>query len=340
MPNPISDNQRRFACRIIFLLFCAIPTIGVVYFAAHRRSAPQWAGLVQSQLGIETHIGSVETPRPGELVMRDVRFVDRRGVEILSLIEATVLAGQPNQIIVQDQLRIDSVGLHQLLGQLTERMVSPDIQQSAWNINLREAVVMSQPNESGQRESLRLEPVNLFVAATNDGVRATLKTPIAGADQSRDENWVIAAVERSIATPDLRVEIETGDTQLPCWLAHPWVPQLKRFGYAAEFNGAVRIMPGDDSWRGTLAGNFFRVDISQFVDAGFDGGDQPATIRVPGMRLDDTSDQTLAWLDLSGGQQLPIRPFFSAVPSFDLDTAIRTATRMDQSQRAGSSLHR
>ena len=340
MPNPISDNQRRFACRIIFLLFCAIPTIVVIHFVAHRRTASDWAQIIQSQVGIQTHIGSVETPRPGEMIMRDVRLTDQRGVEILSLMEATVIAGQPNRIIVDDQLRMDSAGLHQLLNQLTDRMVSPDIKRSAWNVDLREAVVMSEPNELGQRESLRLHPVNLFVAATNDGVRATLKTPIADTDQSRDENWVIAAVERSLTTPDIRVEIETGDTQLPCWLAHPWVPQLKRFGYAAQFNGAFRVMPDNDSWRGTLAGNFFGVDISQFVDAGWDDADQPATIRVPGMRLDDTSDQTLAWLDLAGGRQLPIRPFFSAKPSFDLDTAIRTATRIDQSQRAENSFRR
>ena len=326
MHNELSDNQRRFACRILFLLLCALPTAFIIYQACHRKSADDWAQLIQSQLSLETQIGSVETPRPNEAVLRDIRFADENGNEIFSAMEATILFGEVNRIIVKDQLRMTSAGLNQALNNVAKKVVNPHLNQQKWTIDIREALIASdQDSLSGLSESLLLSPVVIDVVPDFEGVRATMSTPIQGQDLSLAENWVTCQIEKNRNSNQFKIELDTRDsTPLPCWLAFDWFPELRKFGYQSGFAGRVVCEPVNEQLSTSLVGDFHGVDISSFVDGRMAIANKPSSIHVRNCNFANLNDLD-AWLELADGTREPIRTLFSEVREFNIDMMIRAA---------------
>lgn len=98
MNSDLSDNQKRFICRVLFLALCAIPTCVTIYLATHKRTPDQWAQILQAELGIETSIGVVETPLPGQLIFHELKLYDNDSEPIFDSLNATVSLGDVNRI--------------------------------------------------------------------------------------------------------------------------------------------------------------------------------------------------------------------------------------------------
>ena len=126
-----SDNQKRIVCRLAFLLLCALPTAAVVYRIMHPQTADQWEQRIQAQLGVRTHIDSVETPGPYETILRGLEFFDADR-KILIATELRILFGEVNQIWIDHPVRLDSNGLQYLVDQVNQQLIRSHTVQPRW----------------------------------------------------------------------------------------------------------------------------------------------------------------------------------------------------------------
>lgn len=70
----MSDRQRRWICRMIFMVVCLLPTTWFLARVAWQPTAPQWSSQLQLVLGIPLQVGSLQTPDPQTIRLLDLRW--------------------------------------------------------------------------------------------------------------------------------------------------------------------------------------------------------------------------------------------------------------------------
>ena len=360
----MSDNQRRFFCRLLFLFFCFLPTSVIVYRACHRRTPEFWQRTIQSQLGIATEIVDVETPSPGQTLLRGLTLLGADGVPILSAIE-TRFDERRNRITIQERVRLTSHGLNELATSLNERIVGS----GGWSIHLADVEVINDLPVNGflgAGQGLFLAGVEIeIVPALEDSRR-----PVADAFVSMKLTDGEAALNlepvlchfRCHQDPTMTtVDIETGGAAVPCWLAQGWLPQLVELGPLATFRGRVGIDPVSRQNIGRVTGRFENVDLPdvsnlppQIFPASRDGqrlsGARPLNRNRPeygalevDMAFNDISGRSLAQgqplqvtgtLELPDGSRHPVVPEYHLQQVLEIRSAIGTTVRAARSQSA------
>ncbi len=264
----MSDNQRRFFCRVLFLFFCCLPTAVIVYRACHPRTPEFWQRTIQSQLGIDTQIADAETPKPGETVLRGLTLFGADGTPILSAIE-TRFDEQRNRITIDERVRLSGRGLTELANSLNQRLVGS----GTWSIRLEDVEVIDD-SFGGAGQGVYLSPVEIAISPETSnlgGQRSAtahlsmrFSNGVRHFEALRDEikESVVQCRFRCLEDPTLTtVDIETGQQNVPCWLAAGWLPQLAELGPRATFVGRVGIDPVSEKNIGRVKGRFEKVAL-------------------------------------------------------------------------------
>lgn len=138
----MSDNQRRIYCRLIFLLVCVLPTSVTGYWICHPQTPEGWAQAIQAEFGVETEIGSIETPSPFETILRDVRFHD--GDETLfETAEARISFGDRNRIVIPYQVKsLNRLGLTYLLDRMNQHVLRSGGPDKIWRIDFEKDTIV------------------------------------------------------------------------------------------------------------------------------------------------------------------------------------------------------
>jgi hypothetical protein len=311
MNNDLSDNQRRFICRTIFLLVCSLPTIAVVYFAAHQRTADQWAQLVQAELGVETSIGGVESPRPGEYVFQDVKLYDDQGTLIFDSLKADVSIGDKNRIDFRDRIRISRASMSHFLMEAAGRLVKPQVDLKPWSVRFHDLEIF---DESAPEFSNRPFHSNEVVVKSGSGINGPKVTLEAN-------EWGKFELLRNLTEGryhgELRISINTNrDGGIPCWLAKDWFPALNQLGSSAYFSGEVGIHSlGGVSICG-VTGNFINLDLPEKAVRGLVLPGTADMIQVNSLEFEGSRwNKGKAWI-VAGNQQREI-------PNYDFELPIR-----------------
>lgn len=145
----MSDNQRRVYCRILFLALCLLPTSITSYWICHPQTSAGWSQAIQAKLGVETEIGSIETPGPYKTILRNVRFLD--GEEVLfSTPEVHIELGdrlwnsqKQNRVVVPYLVGdLDRFGLAYLAKRINQHVMRTNGAEQIWRIDFVEDVVV------------------------------------------------------------------------------------------------------------------------------------------------------------------------------------------------------
>ncbi len=257
----MSDNQRRIFCRLLFLFFCCLPTALIVYRACHPRTPEFWQRSIQSQLGIDTMIADVETPSPGQTILRGLTLFGAEGNPILSAIE-TRFDEQQNRITINERVRLTGTGLKELADSLNQRLVGS----GTWSIVLDDVEVIDDSPE-GTGQGVYLSPVEIAIMPTgthraqSQSANAVLSVRFsagAGEVQNPLVQCRFLCHEDPVMTS---VDIKTGTQHVPCWLVRGWLPQLADLGPHATFVGRIGIDPVSEKNIGRVKGRFEKVSL-------------------------------------------------------------------------------
>lgn len=303
MRNDLSDNQRRTICRVLFLVVCAIPTLVTVYFATHQRTPDQWAQLLQAELGVETSIGVVETPRPGEMLFHDVKLYDNDGDVIFDSLKAKVTLGNVNQIQFRNPIRIDRKGLSYFLEEAAGRLVNLKTDSKPWNITFQTVEIVDGSDVNFEKQPFHLESVYVGIGNGLQGTQVTVS-----AEKMGDVKFARASNNGQFV-----VEVNTKQNAVPCWLANEWYPDIKQLlGNQAHFKGVALIYSSEQSSTSALSGKFDRIDLPHMPEFNSNLVAATKSISVDDLVMRDSVFlDGEAMLELDNYQQINLKPYFS-----------------------------
>lgn len=250
-PKTLSDNQRRFVCRIVFLVLCAIPTSVSVYSLFHRTGPEQWQNLVRAELGIPVQISSVETPVPFTTVLRDVRVpnsVIRTSTELetdLLIDEIRIEMGeQQNVVTIVQPLEIPARGLSQLISRCNDHLKQVAFGDKMWEFDLAK-IVLTDYEQSGTDLSVPpvvLQPVVLRAWNENvEGVASLRCKLLAAVDPMSETISSKLDMELQKFPYGDYMMLQTLDGSIPARLLRFWQPESNWLGNGCRFNGSIEI---------------------------------------------------------------------------------------------------
>jgi hypothetical protein len=265
MNHELSDNQRRFLCRVLFLALCLIPTCVTFYCAFHKPTPEQWAQRIHAELGIKTRIGSVETPLPNKVIFKRLRMFDAEDREVVNVLEAKVTLGDENQIQIDVPVQVSRRGMEHFLTESTDRVVRPREGFKPWRVQFADIEILSGEQMDIANEAIRFAPLNALITNSVQGIKAELLTPVAEFDPNHPR-WVVCTLERGLRENETKFTFDnSADSQaMPCWLAQGKVTQLERHvGDRAGFKGVAQVWLQQGEPVCELDGTFVNVDLSR-----------------------------------------------------------------------------
>ncbi len=357
MERGMSDNQRRFFCRLLFLFFCCLPTALIVYRACHPRTPEFWQRTIQSQLGIDTLITDAETPKPSETILRGLTLFGADGSPILSAIE-TRFDEQRNRITINERVRLTGRGLTELTNSLNQRLVGS----GAWSVRLEDVEIIDD-SSGGAGQGVYLSPVEIAIAPepSNPGLRRSASALLSmrfsngfGANESHralgGKDTLVQCRFQCFEDPMLTsIDVETGQQSVPCWLAVGWLPQLAQLGPRATFVGRFGIDPVSEKNIGRVKGRFERVALPDEYALEASADSTVATRTQPrrgmgamevDMAFDDNSRRRLATgqpLQITATLELPDGSRHQVVPEYHFQQVLNIGSAISKTVRTARS---
>ena len=143
----LSDNQRRFVCRLVFLQFCLIPTIASIYIILHHPGVDQWKQQIQARLPVNIEIASVETPLPGQVVLRGLKIVPSNSgrypeLNGFSANEVNIQFGfLQNEISFVEPVELESHAMAETLQRMFSELDENSLNNEKWQISFNKVVL-------------------------------------------------------------------------------------------------------------------------------------------------------------------------------------------------------
>ncbi len=338
----MSDNQRRLICRMVFLLFCAAPTLTVAYQICHPQSASSWSREIQSQLGVVTSVDSIETPGPYVTILRGLRFSDPELGSILDAMEVRIEFGETNRILIPHSVKLSNAGILQLARTINDHLIRAHAADRPWRIEflkhtvIQEAIATKQSR--GQPKSLLVENLQVDIVPLVEGTMTQLAfqlppdQPDEDSNAASDRPWVVCKFDRSHpGEEDLKSQqwlgLNTNGIELPCWLLGDLVPEIKQLGLNCRFAGYVDISTKAGSPAGRFAGRFNHIDALTLLDSNATIPTGNYQVEVRQCLLDGDIESLDAFLIHPNGLISPIQESIEVVKQFNVIGAIRTAAR-------------
>ena len=341
----ISDSQRRFNCRMLFLLICVAPTSVVGYWICHPPTAAQWEREIQAQLGVATSIDSIENPGPQVTILRGLKFSDPELGSLFEAMEVRIEFGKINQVVIDQTVHLTSSGLLQLVHTLNEHTIRAHSADRPWHIFFREHLIVQESIHSAAQgssfpQTLLAEKMEIVVDPLSDGTRTKLRFQLPDIDPSRQS--VECVHLRSHAGPNQpslqRYELNTNGLKLPCWLLGDLVPEINVLGTRCQFAGSIDVNPEHGHPYGWFEGQFSQIENNELMGRTelFPDSSYQAEVRI--CKLDGgvvQLDGDLIWPD---GTRAPIQNTMQVIDQFDVVRAIRTAAATDSKVRQQADL--
>lgn len=272
-----SDDQRRLACRLLFIALVLVPGLSVAWFAARPVSPGEISDALRLRTGIEISIGSVGTPRPGELILQAVTLPGPAG-PLAEIGGMQVLLGEETGLHVAGTVRME-VGQFTALAEkfCTAALPATKSQLASakpFHLRFERILLASSQSPDARPEELILAPVECVFAKNTERSVAVIRFRQAG--QSA-EQVVELAYERRLAGGGHEdwLRLDSCGAELPLWLAEGFCPWTRSLGSQSCFAGGLlwKIEKGR-AVQGTLQGTLTDLDLaglSQVLPLGLQG---------------------------------------------------------------------
>jgi len=300
--SPMSDNQRRLVCRLIFTLMCALPTAISGYWICHPQTASGWEQAIKAELGVETEIEFIDTPNPFETVFYKLRFTDPEYGTLFEALEARVRFGDVVDVnLTLGTNRINNRGLARLIRTVNQNTVRHDGVKKNWMITFgkpgdqiridRSTAGLFFDANSDQLDMNRMLEIekNAFVIENlklaigpnikGTGAAATFSIPV----DSNAPNLATAPraievlFERDSAAKTNTTWLKTHNQALPCWLIDGCAAEITdSLGNEATFAGRLDVRTSTSTFGPSdqevyLHGLLEQIDVSSYPVASLSG---------------------------------------------------------------------
>lgn len=277
----MSDQQKRFWCRVAFAFLCVIPTLYVFSLAANRVESEFVADQFYAAARLEVRFGKFQETAPGEFRIQRVEFYDLEKGTIAKLDELNLRV---------DATRITALGNHLLISRFGGRSVLPRLIESfsrispknspAVDVQFRNVTVANELKEdlSGeQAQTFR----NIVWHQECDAKKTDIWVTLAGIDVEQrkpmsfhvstrlDEPSSDGATTSSFQKEVTTWKFSTEGESIPAWLIEFWFGGKYQLGELATFSGSLFGGNSAGDWQWTLEGTFAQVDFRTLISDNF-----------------------------------------------------------------------
>jgi len=254
-------TQRRLL-RYSFLLFCVLPTLGVIGWSVAWSLPGHTASLerqLRHQLGVVIRLDGVTHLRPGAVRLDHVQLIDPETrqclAEVASVkatrVDGTLYLAASNASLIHDQWQ-------RLWRLLHDRVLCQDVLEGrSARFMCNELVVKS------SEADFLLVKLDGSIRHEQTSLRADLSCSWQLADETVSPLELSVFRQRNTARPHTEVSINTQSHLVPLGLLPPAVRQ--RFSDQTRFAGTFRCILNDLFWNGQIHGQLKNVDLKQLV---------------------------------------------------------------------------
>ncbi len=249
----LHERTQRRACRIAFVLACAVPTLltlaWVLYF--HRPwQERDWQRSIEHALHVRAEITHVSAPRPKERQLLDLRLADLQNSQPLADIEQLNIRG--TELFSAERVSISSRQFEKLAETVNTWLAGNSFQST---MGLAEQLLLTGPTE----EVCELQHLRAECRTTSAGVRSIIIQAEVGEDLQR----VRLLVERSV-DGTMRATLDVEESALPAWLLADIVPGASRWG-SASLAGTLQLEKTASTFGGNFRGSVDPIDLQTWI---------------------------------------------------------------------------
>jgi len=262
------ETTRRAIARLLFVLFCALPTgmtaalillISTPWYADHRRAALETE--LAKRLGLGVTIEALEHPSPGTTRLVGVTLHERETrAEVGRVRLVTWTEVDEKTVIWLSQPELRSEHLDGVWRIIHDRFLcQPELTDHPVRVTADALTIHSR---SG---SATLRKVDAWLRPGDHRVEAMIQCVPAG---RRDDAPIHVTVIRDrsgkVAATDWT--LHTGDLALPCSPLADYLPLMKQLGPEATFTGTLRWRLSTEGWSIDLGGSRFDdIELSDLL---------------------------------------------------------------------------
>ena len=266
----LSDNQRRFFCRIVFLLLCILPTSTALYFIFHRPGTGHWEQLIQANLPIKVDVASVETPTPSQVVLRGLQvlpsdtglFPELYGFEVD---EVTIEFGiRENEIIFVHPIEIEMKALASLLDRVVSDLDESMLGNERWKFSFSKVALV---DSSSDANDFLLKPMSLTLeqgtSYLDSNLRAVQARLVGRTGNDEPEKQLSMEFQKSI--DGWLLTVDARQNSIPSNLLRHFVDEVPWIGGSGQFNGQLDLLVDNDGrTTGKVDGDISNVRLDKF----------------------------------------------------------------------------
>ena len=272
-PTRLSDNQRRFVCRIVFLQFCFLPTFGAIYTIFHQPSVVEWQQRIQAQLPIKVEIESVETPLPNQVVFRGLKVLPTDSglypeLNGFTANEVDVRFGLlQNEVRLLDPVEIESRELVKVLHRLFADLDESTLKKDSWKIDFRKIVLRDSRHGN---DDFVLNPLSVTMSSGLSKVdqKPAFQARILAKSQSDQSNQLVSLDFEKVGGIK-RINVATKSATIPANLLQHLIFNAPQLGTNSLFSGVIKLrFDPANIMSGLVEGEILNVQLGGLSDRG------------------------------------------------------------------------
>lgn len=249
--------------RLVFIVFCLLPTLGVASWAWYWRSAAhaqRWEAELAHWLRVDVRLESVEHPRPGVVRLRGVRLADAEtGADVLhaSAVEIRWAAELLELELAQAEVFAERA---ERLVQMIRELLAHKPRGLPSTLTLRATELSF--SRAGLKYSAKQVAGGMRLVPEASVFELAFIPREGGAKPAR-----LKVVRDRRGVPHYSLSVSTGEAGLTCaWL----VPEAAEWlGSEARVRGSATLWYTEQGWSGQLAGELENVDLHRLVSGHF-----------------------------------------------------------------------
>ncbi len=262
----LSDSRRRTLIRGLFLCTCVLPCLVTLAWGWVVRSdayRDAWQESIAVQLGMRVTVAQVRTPRPGTLLLENVRGYDpETDAQVFACRTLEIEEYADGRHLRASQPEIDAVHGARLFAALERRLrretrsaetaVTFEAAELTWRVGGESQTLVDVDALAGPAESAQQLLVNFALPGT------PAEHPVS-----------LRIARHTSAQPETTVELDTGAVVLPCAAFAPLTDVVDVLGPRARFAGRLKLRQTAAGWNGVVAGDVTEADLDTLVSQRF-----------------------------------------------------------------------
>ena len=261
------ERVRKICCRLLFLFAIAAPTLLLLTWSMARNSSfvaqqtsRSWQQQLESTLGLHVTVAAVEHPRPGMVVLREVRLSDAEtGVDCGEIAAVRIWKTSEKQVVQLVKPEVRMLQTTDSWSWVSERLLR--------RTDLGNVVVSTSSIDFGSLPGGKRARFSGTEFACQLRSQADATTLTINIEPLHAEGIPIALQLRRQhqSTVSTQVTLDTAGATLPCQLLRPLFPQLAALGEEAQFRGQLSTKEVPAGRVMDLAGVFTDVDLQHWL---------------------------------------------------------------------------